>query len=189
MKEFSSLLLLAGALQVTSTSSTYGSEMSLPGILRPVTAETVDTVWLVNQIDWTKIEKRGQAIEYRYTFGESTPGVQAIFKFGATLQSATSPIGDCSFSLVYGDDVCIFRYGEASTSGRLPFKITADTTVRIRIKPDSTADIWIDDLAILANQAVDLESNFISMIAKTDSPRIPKILHIASIQANLVSAR
>jgi hypothetical protein len=150
--------------------------------------QTVDTVWLVNTIDWANINTRGKDIEYSYTFAGSTPGIEAIFKFGATLQSAPSPEGDCSFSLIYGEDACTFRRGEDSTSGNLPFKITEGTTVRIRIKANQSADIWIDDIAILANQVVDLKSNFISIIAKTDYPTVPHLLQISSMQATLVNA-
>jgi hypothetical protein len=152
---------------------------------RPDT-QAVNTVWLVNKIDWAKIDTRGKDIEYSYTFAQSTEGIESIFKFGATSESATSSEGDCTFSLTYGESGCTFRRGEDSTSGTLPFKITTGTTVRVRIKDNKSADIWIDDQPILADQPVDLRSNFISIIAKSDSTKTPRILHLSSFNAKLV---
>jgi hypothetical protein len=241
MKKFLRVTLLTGALISIFGSSTYASEMTVPGLSLPKAApeiqpamrfwgkletsqfessvegaqnnwravlrqegsgvriglktgdwdrpdpQPVSSVWLVNNINWAKIDTRGKDIEYSYTFAQSTVGIQAIFKFGATLKSAVSPDGDCSFTLAYGEDGCTFRRGEASTSGTLPFKITTGTTVRIRIKENKSADIWIDDQPILADQPVDLKSNFVSFIAKSDSIKTPKILHLSSFQAKLVN--
>jgi|GEM_PF-7072399 len=152
-------------------------------------AETVDTVWLANSIDWAKVNTRGRDLEFTYTFDDSTAGVQAIFKFGATVDSVKSAAGDCSFTLTFGENGCTFRRGADATSGELPFKIKTGTTVRIRIKGNKSADIWIDDQPILADQAVDLDTNFISILARTDTPSLPHILQLSSLEAKLVRAK
>lgn len=149
-------------------------------------SQAVDTIWIANRINWAEVKKYGRDLEWTYTFGESSIGVKSILKFGASVNSAHLAEGDCSLTLIYGQNDCVFRRGDDSTSGQLPFKITSGTTVRIRIKSEKSVDIWINDQPILANQAVNLESNFISIIATTGSPALPQLLEISSLEAALI---
>jgi hypothetical protein len=151
-------------------------------------SQVVNTLWLANNIDWAKVDKRYRDLEFTYTFGESTVGVQSIFKFGASAESVREVEGDCSFVLIYGENECTFRRGSDSTSGQLPFKITNGTTVRILMKLDDTVDIWIDDQPILADQVVDLRTNFVGIIANSDSPGTAHFLHLSALKAELVRA-
>ncbi|WPJ96181.1 hypothetical protein SH580_00510 [Coraliomargarita algicola] len=153
---------------------------------RPDSDET-SKLWLSYNGDWANVATNGRTLRFSYTFGKSTPGVLCRFRFGASARSRKDYEGDYALSLIYGDTSCSFSVDDKDTSGNLPTTIDEGSRVVIDLRPDNTASITIDDMLILDDQTVELDENFISLVAidTTKRSKQPKILYLQEFKVSL----
>ncbi|MBT63548.1 MAG: hypothetical protein CML13_10100 [Puniceicoccaceae bacterium] len=151
-------------------------------------SKATSKLWLSYNGDWASVDRNGRTLRFSYTFGKSNPGVLCRFRFGASAQSRQDYQGDYALSLIYGDTSCSFSVDDKDTSGHLPTAIGEGSTVVIDLRPNNTASITIDDQLILDDQVVELDENFISLVAvDTDalSANKAKILYLQEFKVSL----
>ncbi|MDQ8196342.1 hypothetical protein QEH59_18040 [Coraliomargarita sp. SDUM461004] len=145
-------------------------------------------LWLSYNGDWASVATGGKTLRFSYTFGKSNPGVLCRFRFGASAQSRKAYEGDYALSLIYGETSCTFSVKDKDSSGSLPTPIDEGSTVIIDLHPNNTASITIDDQLILDGQVVDLDQNFISLVAidtQAKYSKQPKILYLQEFKVSL----